>query len=162
MVFHHERDYQRLDYQLLREGAASIYLNEDILADDISWLLTNSYQIDSFDCASWNDESVMHKDFAQKLSFPSYYGENLDALNDCLCDIEIPEESGRVLVFYKFDVFNAKFPKVAWNLLDIIEHNSRFYLLNGMQLLALIHSNSNPTNLINFGCHFLRLSPKER
>jgi RNAse (barnase) inhibitor barstar len=162
MAFQHERDYQRLDYQLLREGALSLYLNQYILADDITWLKAHGYLIDSFDCALWSDESKMYKEFAQKLAFPSYYGENLDALNDCLCDIEVPEQSGRVLVFYKFDVFNANFPKVAWNLLDIIEHNSRFYLLNGKRFLALIQSSNHLTNLTNFGCHFLKRNPKER
>ena len=37
------------------------------------------------------DRKVLHKILKKKLSFPEYYGENLDALWDCLTtDIEMP------------------------------------------------------------------------
>ena len=32
-------------------------------------------------------ECELHEEIAQKLSFPEYYGKNLDALNDCLSEI---------------------------------------------------------------------------
>ena len=31
-----------------------------------------------------DDRAGMHRELKRKLSFPEYYGENLDALNDCL------------------------------------------------------------------------------
>lgn len=162
MVFQPERDYQRLDYQLLREGASSLYFNEEILAEDIIWLKANSYRIDAFDCASWNEELAIHKDLAVKLDFPGYYGENLDAFNDCLRDIEIPHESGRVLVFYKFDVFYEKLPELAWHLLDIIERKARFYLVIGKRLIALLQSPNELASLRVYGCNYPALSPRER
>ncbi|MFD9005044.1 barstar family protein [Streptomyces sp. NPDC059582] len=30
----------------------------------------------------------MHRDVATAIDFPDYYGHNLDALNDCLRDVE--------------------------------------------------------------------------
>ena len=33
-----------------------------------------------------------HQQLAQALDFPSYYGRNLDALHDCLGDIDIPTQ----------------------------------------------------------------------
>lgn len=43
------------------------------------------------DCSEMNNEADFHKIIAQKLSFPSYYGKNLDALWDCLCcDVKRP------------------------------------------------------------------------
>jgi len=31
-----------------------------------------------------DDRAGLHRELKQKLSLPEYYGENLDALNDCL------------------------------------------------------------------------------
>ena len=39
------------------------------------------------------DRQGMHAELKEKLSLPEYYGENLDALNDCL-----GERTGRELV----------------------------------------------------------------
>jgi len=32
---------------------------------------------------------LSHAEIARRLSFPEYYGENLDALHDCLTDISV-------------------------------------------------------------------------
>lgn len=160
-VFQHDRDYQNLDYRLLQESVVSLYLNTAILAEDISWLNANCYQIDSFDCSKWNEEE-MHKDFFAVLEFPEYYGENLNAFKDCINSLEIPDGGGRVLVFRRFDIFTAKFPNLAWNVLDIIEKQSRFYLLNGKRFILLVHSDNRTINLAPYGCRNLPLNPKER
>lgn len=39
------------------------------------------------DCASIADKAALHCALAQALEFPDYYGNNLDALYDCLTDI---------------------------------------------------------------------------
>jgi hypothetical protein len=38
----------------------------------------------------------MHRAFAARLEFPRYYGYNLDALNACLIDLDIPETGGGI------------------------------------------------------------------
>ena len=161
-AFQHDRDYQNLDYRLLRQGTITLYLDAGILAEDISWLETNNYQVNSFDCLKWNDKSEMHEDFFVTLDFPEYYGKNLDALNDCIYGLEINDEGGRVLVFHRFDIFAAKFPKIAWNVLDIIGGVSRFYLLNGKRFIVLVQSSDQTIKFAPFGCQFMTLSPRER
>ncbi len=74
------------------------------------------------------------------LQFPDYYGKNLNALNDCLSDLEIPDRGGVVLVFFAFDSFAEKFPDFAWGLLDIIAGRSRVFSLKGKRLMALAQS----------------------
>src|SRR4029434_442392 len=93
-------DFQRLDWSLLQNGATTLYLRPEFLAEDVEWLETHDYQIDRFECSAWIDESKMHEALSSGLGFPAYYGRNLDALNDCIIDIEIPEASGRVLIFH--------------------------------------------------------------
>ncbi len=34
----------------------------------------------------------LHQLLAERLAFPSYYGHNLDALHDCLCERSIPTQ----------------------------------------------------------------------
>lgn len=87
-------DYQRLDYALLQNGSVSLYFRPAVLAEDVEHLKTYGYRIDTFDCAAWQNEEDMFTAFATTLNFPDYFGRNLDALNDCLCDIDVPEESG--------------------------------------------------------------------
>ena len=72
---------------------------------------------------------------------PPLLGRNLDALNDCLSDLEIPEDSGWVLVLRRYDHFSERNPEVAWTVLDIVQRNSHIFLLFGRRLLALIQSN---------------------
>lgn len=37
-----------------------------------------------------NDEAAVHEYLADRLNFPGYYGKNLDALADCLSEINYP------------------------------------------------------------------------
>ena len=133
-------DFQRLDYALLQNGSVSLYFRSELLAEDIAWLSAHDYRIDNFDCAAWQTKQDMLAAFASTLEFPDYFGQNLDALNDCLSDIDVPENSGRVLVFHRYDDFAAKLPEVAWTVLDIIETNSRRFLLFGQHLITLLQS----------------------
>ena len=41
----------------------------------------------SLDCRGFVPRSELHKAFAGALSFPDHYGNNLDALHDCLTEI---------------------------------------------------------------------------
>jgi hypothetical protein len=140
-VFRNEaEEFERLDWDLLQDGAVTLYFRPQLLAADVDWLKDHDYRVDRFDCSLWVDESEMHKALARQLEFPEYYGRNLHALNDCLSDLEISDEGGRVLVFNKYDSFAAKAPHVAWSVLDIMETNSRGLLLFGKRLIILVQS----------------------
>ena len=41
----------------------------------------------TIDCRGFIPRSALHKTFAKALSFPDHYGNNLDALHDCLTSI---------------------------------------------------------------------------
>jgi len=139
-IFRHDEECQRLDWKLLQNGAVSLYFRRQVLAEDIEWLEEHDYRVDTFECTVWLGESEMHEALSCGLEFPDYYGRNLAALNDCISDIEVPEEGGRVLVFNRFDSFAAKVPHVAWSVLDIMESRSRQFLLFGRRLIILVQS----------------------
>ena len=41
----------------------------------------------TIDCRGFVPRSDLHRAFAEALAFPDHYGNNLDALHDCLTDI---------------------------------------------------------------------------
>lgn len=134
-------EWQRLDYLILREGSIYLYFHHSALDESISWLKENGYQLDEFDTEKWKTEELMHEDFASKLSFPEYYGKNLDALNDCMSDVEIPFDSGRAIVFRGYDTFNSRFPRTAQIVLDIFDEASRQHMVFGERFVGLVQSN---------------------
>jgi hypothetical protein len=90
--------------------------------------------------AGRKSEEDFHDAASSTLGFPSYYGRNLDAFNDCLCGIAVPEEGGTALAFRSFDVLYRLSPRSAWHILDIVARWSRFFLLTGRRMMALVQS----------------------
>src|SRR5689334_5534692 len=103
MAVFRDDDLQRLDWHLLRHGPIALYYRSDVIMEDRTWLANHGYVINSFECATWTTEEAMHTALAAELTFPDYYGHNLNALNDCLRDLVIPDESGRALIFSHYD-----------------------------------------------------------
>lgn len=66
-----------------------------------------------------NNIEGAHRELKESLSFPDYYGENLDALNDCLCEIE--KEHLLYIITYKnvFDGFE--------NIIKVFDDNNINY-----------------------------------
>lgn len=127
-------DWQRLDWQILQNGWASLYWQQDILDKDIHWFEGEGFKVYDFDCTSWSDLPLLHKDLKNKLGFPDYYGENLAALNDCLSDLEI-NNAGVIIVFRHFQFVNDA---IAHSLLDVFANNSRQHILLGKKLITLV------------------------
>ena len=72
---------QRLDWTVLRDGGVALYWRPETLADDLHWFRSNGYRIVSFETADWITEDQMHNSLKADLSFPDYYGKNLNALD---------------------------------------------------------------------------------
>ena len=47
-------------------------------------------RIVTLDCTAITSRKELHRALAENLQFPDWYGGNLDALFDCLTDLEIP------------------------------------------------------------------------
>jgi RNAse (barnase) inhibitor barstar len=133
-------EWNRLDYHLLRDHPVTLYCKQAVLDDDLLWLEGHGYKLHRFDAASWSTLDLFHDEVSRTLGFPDYYGRNLDALSDCLSDLEVPEVGGAVLVFMGFDKFAGRFPDQAWHVCDILTKQSRRSLLCGRRLLALAQS----------------------
>lgn len=132
--------WQRLDWRILQNSAVALYHSPTILADDLVWLTSHRYTIRLLESAEWRSSQEFLAALGALLRFPDYFGQNLDAFNDCLSDVDVPQEGGMVLVLYDFQCFSTAFRPVAQTILDILAENSRRFLLTGRRFLTLVHS----------------------
>ena len=124
---------------LIENGSVIMFWKNSLMERNIEQLKQEGFDVYDFDCTNW-DEKKIHKDLAETLNFTDYYGENLDAFNDCLSDVET-ENKGFVLIFRNYDVFSHKHSELAYDLLDIIQTQSWRFLIKGTVLMSFVQSN---------------------
>jgi RNAse (barnase) inhibitor barstar len=152
-------EYQRLDWQILQKGAVSLYTNLDVLEQSCEWFHQNAYPVYLFDASLWRSR----EDFFEKIGDTLHieHCNGLDALNDCFASLDIPYESGSVLVFRHFDQFAQKDRSFAQGVLDIIATNSRLFSLHGYRFLALIQVDDSQITFEPIGAQPVMLNPIE-
>lgn len=81
----------------------------------------------SIDCAEIRDRDDFHKIFAAKLRLPEWYGENLDALFDCLTTISAP--TTLILIHVQALINNlGGYGRAAINMMEQAERENGDYL----------------------------------
>jgi hypothetical protein len=156
-----DRLANRLDLQLLQSSPIMMYRRREVLDADIEWLMEHDYRANDLDCAGWLSGDDLQEAIAAQLEFPDYYGRNLDTLDDCLSELPIPENGGRLLILRAFDQFASRCPDIAWYVLDIIAANSRYHLLFGRRLITLLHSDDPQLTIEAVGACPVMWNPKE-
>jgi len=73
------------------------------------------------------DKSELLHEFSRVLLFPEYFGNNWDALNDCLCDLTWIKERGIVIVFESISHLDNKTQEI---LIDILNEVVQFWNIN--------------------------------
>lgn len=137
----------------MANGFVTLFYRAEVLIRNVEWLEAHGYQVVELDAARWTTEEAFHGDVAAALGFPDYYGQNLDALNDCVRDIATfeyctsPEATGFALVIRNFDLFIERLPEVAHIVLDTFVDQARYGALFGHRMLYLIQSNDPHTRL---------------
>jgi hypothetical protein len=160
-------DRWKPDYQLIQNGFVSKFYSPEVLAETVSMLSRSGYRVVSVDASRWDVTQDMHRDIAASLNFPDYYGENLDALNDCLSDVASGdygwsvEDKGLVLVIDNVDKFWATEPRVAFELIDIFNLNATRAALYGNRLMCLVRSDDPRWEPPPFGGYSASWNPTE-
>ncbi len=161
MAAFHPDEWQKFDYQLLRNSPVILYYRLEVLDQVLLQLKTEGYAIDELDCSTWKSESDFHREIALGLEFPDYYGQNLNAFNDCMRDIEVPDLGGRIIVLRKFDLFALHEPEVAQIILDILARSSWRFLLVGQRLMTFVQSDDPRIAFNQVGSHPVKWNPQE-
>lgn len=150
-----------LDRQLLQNGPIILYFQQRILEETIEWFRQQNYEVVSFDCRQWTSREDFFSDVSQRLNFPAYFGRNLDAFNDCLSEIALPEKRGTILMFLRFETFAARHHQFAWDVLDIIATNAYRFLLDAYRLITLVQSDDPKLSFQPVGAHPVSWNPRE-
>jgi len=160
---------QQLDWTTLRDGGVALYWRPEVLANDLSWLAANGYTIIQFEAAAWESEEQMHDSLKSSLSFPDYYGKNLNALNECLWDdLIVPEAGGLVLVLNHYDCFaraiqfnDSEGRSFAQIVLHVLARAVRYHMLFGRRLLILVQSDDPRIRFDNLAAVSAAWNPRE-
>ena len=154
-------DLDRVDWRLLQNGWVVMYWRQQLLDADAQWLAEHSYRLHRFNCEQWSSDQNALVEMGVALGFPDYYGRNLDAFNDCLGDIEIPEEGGVGIVLVGYDQFARLSPGTAHTILDILATNARSFMLFGRRLVTLVQTNDPRLSFDTVGATPVMWNPKE-
>ena len=101
-----------------------------------------------------NGKSILDKEsfiqtLADKMNFPDYFGENWDALEECLRDLDWFSAGGYIVVYDHFEVFEEKEPKEFKVALEIFQSAidywkelgiPMYFLLSGKETIATKHN----------------------
>ena len=139
-------DADRIYYEFAASAFVTLFWRQPLLEEAIGRFRDQDYAVVVVDASRWSTTDDFHRDIAAALDFPAYYGENLDAFNDCMRDVVsrdygFPETaSGFVLVFTHYDRFAGACPKPAQIVLDIVADRARNAAVYGTHVLCLVHS----------------------
>ena len=137
-------DKQRLDWSLLHNGSITKYYREHYLTQAVEWLLEQGYKVIDVNCSELSTTPDILKAVGVGLEFPDYFqGNSLDAFDDHLYDVQIPNRSGAAIVFHRYDLIVKAERRKAWQIVNILDHHSRSNLMCGLRLITLIQT-ANP------------------
>ena len=138
-----ENSAEQLDFGLFQNGWITQYYKRELLELHCTWLRAHGYNLHIMDCVEWDSKETALISIAEQLKFPNYFGRNLDALNDCLRDLEVPAEAGGVaIIFLRYDTFASKVPELAHTILNIFAGRARHFMLFGQRLAPIIQSDN--------------------
>lgn len=131
----------RVDWHLMQNGAVTLFGDRAEFGYATAWLKKHEYVVHKIDFTDW---SAFVDQLSDSLDFVDQFGlewnGNLDALNDGFGSVVFDRSAGVAFAFDQYDRLAAEDYQVAHAVLDIIAWNSRFHLLFGERLLALVYS----------------------
>lgn len=132
--------YQSFACGLLHYGPIALYCNRRGLQADLEILATERFDVRCFNALNWGRDGSLHDDLMAGLDFPPYYGKNLNALSECLRELDISDDGGMAVVFNDFDEVFRRNPDLARGVLDVFTAGSRLLQIFGKTLLVLVHT----------------------
>ena len=144
------------DFALLRDGGLALFWSPQVLTEVENELHSLGYDAARLEAAQW-DGTSMHGHIAAALDFPDYYGQNLNALADCLGDVAHGDygwdchRTGLVVTVEGFAAFHRRDPDLAQALADSLAAASARALLFGHRILWLLHADDPKFRLASVG-----------
>jgi hypothetical protein len=149
-----------LEISILRDGAIAVYHSTEFLNEDLEWFQGQNYKIYSVDLVDVASTSDFYQTMTVCLDL-WHEPNNLDALYDLLCDIQLGDAQGGIIVLRSFDRFFKTFPTLGYTLLDFLANISRLYLIDRLKLICLIHTSTTELTLPKVGGFYISSNPRE-
>ena len=142
-------------YNLFRYGPIVLFFKRQVLQDSIQFLQNQDYVIHEFNCQDYTSEADFFNDilFRLKIIDEIYKGIKPVQFWDLLSAAEVPDESGLILAFTRFDVFHRAFPEVAQELLEIVAGYHYKWLWFGRRFAAFVQTDDPMIKLEPVGAH---------
>lgn len=145
-MFTTDDDFQRLDYRLLQNGAVNLFWVPRVLDETQEELKRLDYELLQVSCLAGS--SSFERQMSDALRWEDQFGYapwngNLDALNDGLGHYPFGPSGKAALILRGFHALVARDADFAWHVLDLIESNARYSLLEGKLLIGLVQTDDN-------------------
>ncbi len=154
---------KRTDFPLLQNGAVNLFYRKSVFEGVIADLEKLDYRIVKIvytDMAAFREELSSKLEWKKRFGYHPWTG-NLDALNDGLCPGELENGGKTAICIEDFDRLYQEDDKLGFALLDMIESNSRQWLLFGERLIALIQTNDRDFQCEGVGSNSAHWNQKE-
>ena len=138
--------WERPDWPLLQNGFVTLFWKDSLFAQTKAELDALGYQVIELDAGQWATTEEALNALGEALNFPDYYGQNVNALVDCLRDVATqdygsdPDAAGTVIALDRYATFAKDHAQLAWTLLDILADTGRQALLIGHRFLVVVRS----------------------
>jgi len=110
-------------------------------------LATVGWDLHCLDGTRIRDTAGLFDACADSLQFPAYFGNNWDALQDCLSDLSWLPDRGRVLLWDRYGVLAASDPQ-AWSIArDVFETAAQERVAAGALPLYTLVRGEGPTDV---------------
>lgn len=154
---------ERADYALLQYGAVNLFWRKPIFEESIAELKQLNYRIVKIQyttMSTFREELSLGLNWENRFGYHPWNG-NLDALNDGFFPRAATNESSTAICIEDYNLLYKEDNKLGFTLLDIIETNSRRWLLFGHRLLALIQTNDEKFKCEGIGANIAHWNRKE-
>ncbi|MGH1488777.1 MAG: barstar family protein [Acidimicrobiales bacterium] len=123
-----------------------LYHSHEQLQLDVERCRAAGWEVIELDASGWSDGAALHDDFSTALTFPDYYGRNLDALHDMMLELAAGSRgfsdtaAGGLLVLQHFDSFLANSRSRAEAVVEILATATSRALQYGWPLVVFLQS----------------------
>lgn len=118
-------------------GRAGVYHSQVDATEIVAAAKTAGLLVFTIDLAKVRDKKSLLDLFAKTLKFPRHFGENWDALNDCLADLSWLDGKGWVLLLRNADAMSHTDNQVFQTLLEVLESAAGYWRAQGKPFWAV-------------------------